>query len=327
MKVITDLNLVRESLPLGTGTSLTVGVFDGLHLGHQALIRRTVEEARRSGLASLIVTFAEHPLSVLAPPYTPRRLIYPDRKQRQIERLFVDLMLNITFTHEFAGQTPVQFVNALLAKCAMRVMVCGYDFTFGSGGTGSTADLARMAEQRGFRVLVFDPVAESGIAVKSTMVRDLLLSGHVQQTAHFLSRPYELRGQVMEGLGRGRTLGIPTANLQVSSRHIIPQVGVYLCFAQVRDTHILYPALVNIGTNPTFGARELTIEAHLLGATLELVGKELILFFARRLRDERKFANADALTEQIRRDREVALELLGSPELEQIRKKAQDLAS
>ena len=310
-----------DSILAGTpGSVLTIGVFDGLHAGHQALIRRTVEESRHRGLQSIVVTFQKHPLSVLAPPYAPRRLIYPDRKRQYVAALGADAMLDLIFSGDLARMQPEQFVcEMLLGRARIQALVCGYDFTFGHRGSGDTELLKRLSVNEGFDVIVLNPVADSGVAVKSTMVRDLLLTGHVADAMHHLTRPYELRGNVVTGFRRGRTLGFPTANLEVDASFVIPQMGVYACYAEIRAEHRLFPAMVNIGTSPTFGSAVTSIEAHFLGFQGELVGKEIALFFISRLRDERKFDGPQQLVEQLHFDRQHTAELLDSPESRQIR--------
>lgn len=289
-------------------TALTIGVFDGLHRGHQVLISEVVRAASESDLASLVISFPDHPLSVLAPPYAPKKLIYPDRKQRVLEALGVQFLADVPFTQRFSTWEPEAFVEqVLIAKCRMGRLICGYDFTFGRGGSGSIETLRTLQTKYNFEVQVVDAVADKDVFVKSTHIRDLLFNGAVEEAANLLTRPYELRGTVIEGAKRGRTIGFPTANLQVTPGYVLPANGVYVCTARVPNgtgAAPLFAAMVNIGHNPTFGAQHLSIEAHLLDFTGELVGQMLELHFVSRVREERKFAGVEQLVEQLKRDEE-----------------------
>lgn len=326
MKVAAEFGQVAGALGTGGETALTIGVFDGLHLGHQALVREVVRAAKQRSLASLVVTFRDHPLSVLAPPYSPKKLIYPERKEQILRTLGVDILAQIEFTESFSQQTPEDFVhNIVVDACRSRVVVCGYDFSFGRSGSGDTTLLQRLGEKLGFEVTIMEAVTEHAANVKSTTIRDTLYAGRVAEAARLLSRPYELRGTVVSGLGRGRQLGFPTANLDVSPAYVLPGRGVYLCAAHVEGEIGVHGAMVNIGYNPTFGADRLCIEAHLFEVDADLRGKTIWLYFLRRLRDERKFGSVEALCSQLQQDREESLRLLGSGRMRpQLRKLAQE---
>lgn len=302
------------------GTALTIGVFDGLHLGHQALIERTRTAARQAGLSSLVITFQEHPLCVLAPPYCPKRLLARERKHALLKTLGVDLVADVPFTEEFARTPPEEFITRILAgACHARHIVCGYDFSFGRAGAGNTTLLREQGGRLGISVEVVEAVSNHSVHVKSTMIRDQLLSGDVAHASRLLTRPYELTGPVVPGFARGRTLGFPTANLDVPPSRIIPARGVYLCAARVLPgAKPLHGAMVNIGFSPTFGPGRLSVEAHLLHFDGELTGRTLQLHFLARLRDEQKFDGPAALAEQLHRDREHSIRLLESAEIRKL---------
>ncbi len=311
MRIVTSIAEASASIPAGMGTALTLGVFDGIHLGHQELVRRVVGHAGKRGLVPLVVTFPDHPLTVLAPPYAPRLLVYPDRKARILEDMGVGILALVPFTAELAHRDPVEFAETTLAgQLRARVVVAGYDFAFGKAGAGNADILVELGGRLGFEVDVVDPVSEQAVFVKSTMVRDLLLAGDVEKAARLLSRPYELRGTVVRGFARGRTLGFPTANLEPTPRHLIPARGVYLCAALAAGERTPHGAMVNIGFNPTFGHGKMSVEAHLLDFDGDLTDRELSLFFLARLRDEQKFDGPQALVAQLNRDRLRARELL-----------------
>lgn len=311
MRHIDSFTGITDGLVPFGGSVVTIGVFDGLHRGHLELISRTVARAHTDGLASLVVSFTEHPLRTLAPPYCPRRLLYPDRRRQLLAGAGVDVLAEVEFSEDFSRQAPDRFVeDTLVGLCRMKAIVCGYDFSFGRAGAGSTALLHEMGARFGFAVEVLPPVSDGETFVKSTMIRDLLYSGDVTRAAAMLTRPYELRGVVTDGFGRGRELGFPTANLKADERHLVPARGVYLCAARVAGDPRIRPAMTNIGMNPTFGGSSMSIESHLIDHHDDLLGRDVSLFFLARLRDERKFSGPEALVAQLHDDLRVSRELI-----------------
>jgi riboflavin kinase/FMN adenylyltransferase len=302
------------------GTALTIGVFDGLHLGHQALIGETLAKAEAGGLSTAVMTFQDHPLRVLAPPFCPKRLLYADRKRALLADMGADILLDLAFSSDFAQTSPDDFIEQVIAgvfRC--RAIICGEDFSFGKDGCGDVALLRKQGQRLGFEVHVVEGVAEHDVLVKSTQIRDMLLSGMVEQAATLLSRPYELRGTVEHGHHRGRTIGFPTANIPPDATHIVPARGVYLCAVRLHEPNApLMGAMVNIGHAPTFGPDKLMVEAHVLDFDGQLVGRELEAHFLRRLRDEQKFSGPEALVAQLQRDREESRRLLASEDVRRL---------
>lgn len=298
---------------------VTVGVFDGLHRGHQELIARVIELAAQHRASAGLLTFVDHPLTVLAPPFAPKKLLYPDRKRQLLQQTGLNFVACTKFSREFAQLTPEEFVSEILVgRAHVCAVVCGEDFCFGANGSGTVETLKSLGLRYGFQVHVIEPVIHKTMFVRSTMIRDLLYTGDVATAAELLTRPHELRGIVVRGYGRGRTLGFPTANLNVNPAYAVPARGVYLCAAYLPQQHHLLPALTNIGFNPTFGSDHLSIETHLVGFEDEIVGSDVYLFFLRRLRDEIKFPSPQALVAQLERDRERGLESYKSPKLAQM---------
>lgn len=293
----------RPKWELDRPSVLTIGVFDGLHRGHQTLIEQVRLVARKKGVLAGVMTFPEHPLTVLAPPFAPKKLLYPDRKLQLLRKAGLDFAIYQNFTREFSRLSPEDFVkNVLVERAHVRTVVCGEDFCFGAQGKGKVADLRALAGRYGFEVEVISPVVHGTMFVRSTLVRDLLYTGDVTLAASLLTRPHELRGLVVRGAGRGRQLGFPTANLEVNPSYAIPARGVYTCLGFLPASETLHLTVVNIGFNPTFGSERLTIEAHLLDFEGDLVGADLYLFFLKRLRDEMRFPSAEALAQQIQAD-------------------------
>lgn len=323
MKLVRDFRELAADAEFASkrGSAVTIGVFDGLHLGHQALISKTVELARANELAAVVVTFRDHPLTLLAPPYAPPRLLDRARKLELLEQAGLDYAVELEFTAQLAATPPDQFVHDNLVGCARaKFIICGYDFSFGKAGAGNIALLEELAPRTGYTLSALGAVDAHNIRVKSTMIRDLVLSGDMERAAELLTRPFELVGTVESGAGRGKGLGFPTANLAIDPTHVLPGRGVYICSAliekpasavmEVRQTGASkrHGAIVNVGTAPTFGGTRTSIEAHLLNFSEDIRGAVVRLFFYRRLRDERKFAGVDELVRQLTADRQTAVE-------------------
>jgi riboflavin kinase/FMN adenylyltransferase len=294
-------------------------VFDGVHLGHQALVAKAVDVAREYGLVPVALTFRNHPLSVLAPPYTPRRLVTPARKAALLQSLGIEIVVMVDFSREFAAMDPETFIQqCLVSKANAAKLVCGYDFSFGCQGAGNLTLLRELGGQFHFDVFDVEAVSRENHPVKSTHIRDLLSAGHVAQAVGLLTRPHEVPGVVGSGMQRGRKIGFPTANLQVLDNYQVPAGGVYLCGARVGINEYVRPAMVNIGTSPTFGENAVTVEAHILDFSGDINNEPLSLFFMERLRDERKFPGIDALVEQLQKDREQTAGLWSSDVIKQM---------
>lgn len=304
MQIISTFDELPDALA-GRPSCVTIGVFDGVHLGHQALISKAVEVAKSSAQVPVALTFTNHPLSVLAPPYTPRRLLTPARKAHLLHSLGIEIIIMTRFTREFASIDAGEFISgSLVEKANIGNVVCGYDFTFGCQGSGNLQSLEHAGAEAGFNVFSVHAVSYDNHPVKSTHIRDLLSGGFVSEAAVLLTRPHEVPGIVRSGMQRGRTIGFPTANLQVAENYQVPAGGVYLCGARIGLEEMISPAMVNLGTSPTFGEGKQTLEAHILDFNSNIHGQPLSLFFLSRLRDEQKFPGVDALVDQLHRDQE-----------------------
>jgi riboflavin kinase/FMN adenylyltransferase len=296
-----------EVRPRPAATAMTLGNFDGVHLGHQRLFARVRECARERGGQSVVFTFRPHPVKVLAPDLAPPLITPYEEKLRQIERCGIDVAVEEPFTPELSRVSPREFVDRFLVDAlATRDVVVGYDFTFGRDRAGNVDMLRSLGRELGFEVHVEPPFAVGGIVASSTKVREFILEGRVRGAAIILGRDFALAGTVVAGQGRGRSIGFPTANLQ-TEHELIPKPGVYVCAAALGENR--HPAVVNIGWAPTFGARGLTVEAHLLDFSGDLYGARLTLEFRHRLRDERRFPSVEDLARQIALDVEEARHL------------------
>lgn len=288
------------SLPSG-GSIVSIGNFDGVHLGHQAVIASAVEEARSSERASVVCTFDPHTRVWLQPDNPPRLLETLDQRIRAMERLGVDIAVVIPFGRRVAEQPRHEFVRHFLqgALHASELHV-SQDFTFGAGGQGNVDYLRRIAAEHQFAVHVVAAVVADGAPISSTRIRDAIAAGFMEEAATLLGRPFALSGEIVSGAGRGRELEAPTANLACGDR-FLPRRGVYVTEVSV-DAEVL-AAVTNVGVRPTFGGGgALTVETHVLDRQVSLYGQCIELAFLKRLRGEIEFDGPQALAAQIRRD-------------------------
>jgi len=293
---------------------VTVGVFDGLHRGHQRLVRRAVERAAQgegTGGAAVVLTFPNHPLSVLAPPYTPRQLVSAERKRELLGKLGVSVVVMPPFTREMASTPAGVFLEeVLLRKCAADAIVAGGDFRFGMDGRGDTRLLAEAGRARGFELEVLPPLHHGDWLISSTRIRELIEEGRVRLAGEMLGRPYDLSGMVVHGFGRGRQLGFPTANLEFDADFVIPASGVYAVLVAFADGRLV-GGMMNIGTSPTFGDAGRRAEVFLFDYEGEsLYGSTLRVYFVERLREERKFVSTEDLQGRLRVDERIARALI-----------------
>lgn len=291
---------------------LTVGNFDGVHLGHQLILNTVVQRARGKSGTAVMLTFDPHPQEVLAPGSTPHMLSSFRQRARWIELLGFDYLVRIPFTRHFSRQTPSEFVERVLhdALKAEEIYV-GSNFTFGHRRAGTSRDLESIGKSLGIHVHLVGPVQMDGGIVSSSTIRKLLLDGQIRQANSLLGRPYEVEGQVIGGQQRGRTMGYPTANLELPGT-LIPPSGVYAVKVHVKDEtpeDAPVPAVGYIGSRPTFGGGESSIEIHLLDYEGELYQHHLRVSFLERIRDEMKFPSPEALCHQIEQDVNQALKI------------------
>ncbi len=293
-----------DEVPAGPGHAIAIGVFDGVHLGHQEVISLAIASAERLGVESMVVTFDPNPLEVLHPALKTTVLTGSGLRAHLLELMGVDVLLEIPFTEEFS-QIPWQdFGETLFAPpVAARSVAVGRNFRFGHGGEGTAKMLREFAAARDVEVTVPNLVTSSdGKPISSTRIRRLISLGEVAEATSLLGRPHILKGVVVEGDGRGTGLGIPTANIEVAPHMAVPHNGVYAAKCWVGDAWL--PAAVNIGLAPTFrSGQEVRMEAFLMGYEGgDLYGERVSLAFLQRLRAEKRFASAEALVEQIKRD-------------------------
>lgn len=304
------MRIVRELTSYAPdATAVALGVFDGVHLAHQAILRTALDEARRQRLEAVACTFEPHPAEVLQPQRAPAPITTLEERLALIGATGIDVAVVMTFTPALAQVEPEAFVeDILLAQLRAREIVVGFNHTFGRAARGDPKLLQDLASRRGFGAHVVPPLLVDGVPVSSSAIRVALREGNLERGNRMLGRPYVIAGAVVSGAGRGRTLGFPTANVQ-PERPVLVAPGVYACRMEVGSD--AYPAVVNIGVRPTFGEATLVIEAHLLDFDGSLYGRHVRVAFLERLREERRFPSVDALLEQIRHDVESARVRLG----------------
>jgi riboflavin kinase/FMN adenylyltransferase len=304
MRIIHDFhraNVERE-------TVLTIGAFDGLHLGHQELVRKLILRARQTDRISAVLTFDPIPRAVLDPEGNTTCLITLEDKIRLFDEWGLDLLVILPFTRELANTSAQEFARKLRELLQMVELWVGWNFALGRGRSGNVSALKRIGKVMDFQVHVVGPVRDGQVLISSTEIRNLIADGRVREAAEMLGRYHQLRGVVVTGDDRGKELGFPTANLDVREQCAIPAVGVYAAYASISGGR--YSAVVNIGFRPTFGAGERTVEAHLLDFGRDLYGQEMRVEFVERLRAERRFPHAAALCAQIEKDITRAREIL-----------------
>lgn len=289
-----------EQTHIDRDSVLTIGVFDGVHRGHQSLIAKVIAEAQANGAIAGVLTFRNHPDSVLNPNFQPQYITSIEDRIRLIEGLGVDFVVPVTFDLEVAGLRARRFVELLRSKLRMRGLVVGPDFAMGYKREGNVDALTSLGEELSFSVSVIDLLSDGGYAVHSTSIRRALVEGSVGDAAKKLGRNFSINGTVVSGEKLGRTLGFPTANLEVGLDMAVPGNGIYATRAFVGEE--CYMAATSIGTRPTFYGKGRTIEAFLLGFDKNLYNRQLRLEFVQRLRDELKFESVDDLLKQMELD-------------------------
>ena len=279
---------------------LTIGVFDGVHLGHKYLISQLTEHARQQNLLSGVVTFRQHPQEVLSHQTKLPFLTDLTQKTYLLKNEGVDAVITLSFTRELAQLSTHQFVSLLKKYLKMQGMVIGPDFALGRSREGNTNTLRTLGQDMDFSVTVIPPVTVNGKVVSSTAIRNALADGDMKKVINLIGRPFSLHGRVITGAGRGIELGFPTANLDIPSEQALPAGGVYAAWTYINDK--AYQSMTNIGKRPTFGDSERTVEVYVLDYHSDLYGHELKIDIIERLRGEIQFDTAEELKKQIAED-------------------------
>ena len=303
-----------STLPrLPSGAVVTVGTFDGVHLGHRAVIDLVVQRARETNRASVVVTFEPHPLAVLRPETAPGRLTLAGERTAALAETELDYLVVVRFDQKLARLDPEGFVRqVLMERCRLAELVVGHDHGFGRGRSGDLDTLRALGARFGFQVDGVDPVLDSaGQPISSSRIRGAVLEGRFDEAAGWLGRPYRVSGRVVRGEGRGRRLGVPTLNLAPPPGKLLPPDGVYA--VRVEWGRGVALGMMNQGFRPTVGDGRRWLEAHLFEFDQDLYDREVRIEWVARLRDIQRFESLDVLKSQLMRDREAAMAVLAQP--------------
>lgn len=301
-------SLEEVTLP---GSWLTVGVFDGVHRGHQQIIHKLAAGAHANGLPAVVLTFDPHPAKVFGRGDI-KLLTLPGERARLLGEYGVDVVITQTFDRALADTSAFDFMQRLKTQLGLEHLILGYDSTLGKDREGNAARLTEIGLELGYAVETVSALGDESGVISSTEIRKLVTVGKVEEAARLMGHPYRLQGLVSHGDQRGRGIGFPTANLEYAREKVMPAGGIYACWAQIGDEK--YMAAVNLGTNPTFtpDKQTLNVEAYLLDFNRDIYGEMMRLEFAARLRDEMKYDSVEALIRQIRLDVEQTRTILGT---------------
>lgn len=281
-------------------TAVTFGVFDGIHIGHQAVINTLLQHAAEHQLMSALVGFYPHPLAFLAPERCPSLLTPLSKRVEILQQLGIDKVIMLSFDAQIAGMSPAEFVKkVLLEKCRARHVVVGYACQFGKNRAGNADRLIELSQEYAFDVSIVPPTEIEGAPVHSTRIREALVSGDLRCGSQLLGRPYSLLGNVVHGDGRGKEIGFPTANIETQNQTCPPN-GVYAIRAKLGEKWL--DGVLNIGVRPTFNGTNVQVESHFFDFDEMIYGKSVEVFLVEKIRSERKFPNLEMLVQQIRRD-------------------------
>lgn len=322
MDILRGLSSVPDSFT-ETGTVVTIGVFDGVHRGHQLLISKAVDTARELGVPCVVMTFDPHPVTIFAPERAPRALMPLDERARHIADLGVDELVVIDFREELAGLTPAEYMDdVLVSTLGAKHVLVGENFTFGRDAAGTATDMAQLGERAGVDVTIVKLLGEGEVRICSTAIRDHLSGGDVALATDFMGRPFSVIAPIERGAGRGgRELGYPTANQYASDTSAVPADGVYAGWLTIIDDGeidgdmepgVRYPAAISVGTNPTFGDARRSVESFVLDRDADLYGRMARVEFVEKVRDMLKFNSVDELLEHMSRDVSRTRDILGA---------------
>ena len=283
---------------------VALGSFDGLHYGHLSLVRKTVELAREKNGKSMVFTYKNHPKTIIKPDSVPKIIMDLDTKLEYLEEENVDIVILRSFTKEFMSMEAEDFIKLLCEDYNVKGIVVGFNFRFGHKNLGDVNLLKNLQNKYGYELFIMEPYTYKGNAISSTRIRECILEGDVKEATNMLSKPYLIKGKVVHGKQLGRTIGVPTANLEFNDKMVIPGKGVY--YTNVRYNGKVFKGITSVGNNPTVNGKKLTIETFILNFDKMIYGEELKVYFIERIRGEIKFDSLDELVAQIKKDEDFA---------------------
>ncbi|TGK22363.1 bifunctional riboflavin kinase/FAD synthetase [Leptospira fluminis] len=307
MKILRNLERLGETI--GTPTVLTLGNFDGIHLGHQALLERIKEISLETGLPSVAITYYPNPALVLGKDKDLGSLTTQSDKEALIESFGIDWLVIVPFTMELASMEAEDFLhNILIEELNAKKILIGFNHCFGKGRRGNYELLQQYSSKYGYELEKLEPVYLGNTKLSSSYIRSLIREGEVSKAEECLGREFSVTGEVVEGHKRGRTIGFPTANVKPSRELILPGIGVYAGKTEIGGKY--YDSMINIGNNPTFGDEQLSLESHVFDFSGDLYGKTVRVLFSERIRSEIKFSGVEALVAQLKQDERISREIL-----------------
>ena len=297
---MTERNIKR--LSSSNGHWITIGSFDGVHLGHQKLINQLVDGARKAATHPLVVTFFPNPVVFLKHIESPFYLTSTEEKEDMLLSAGIHSILTLHFDEEVSRQTPLEFISMLHAQLHFSHLLFGFDFRLGAGREGDIQLLEALGEEMGFSAQAIKPIKYQGLIISSSRIRNSIRNGYIQSANAMLGHIFSIKGKVVHGDGRGKHIGLPTANLKVWDKQLLPTNGVYAAYTMIGD--LRHPSVVSIGYRPTFYQSQTirTIEDHILDFSGQIYGEQIKIQFIEKLRPEKKYDSVDKLMEQIRED-------------------------
>lgn len=293
-------NSLEEISGIGE-TVVALGNFDGVHKGHQEIIRRCMNAAKSSGLKSAVFTFSNHPRNLMAGALVTKNILYPEEKAQIIASYGIDYMFNIPFDEYMLTMAPEDFINGiLLEKFHMREVYCGFNYRFGYKAAGTPGLLLEIGLKKEYGIHIMRPYIIDGQVVSSSLIRNLIEMGSVNECEKFMGRNYSVGGEVVVGNKLGRTIGFPTSNIDVDETMITPPNGVYVTNCLYNGA--IYPSITNVGIKPTIGDYKKNVETHIFNFEHELYGKHIRVEFLEKMREEKRFENVEMLSRQIKQD-------------------------
>lgn len=297
------MQIIRDGVANENKKVVALGNFDGLHRAHTAIIKNCCRYASQNGIESCVLLFADHTLNVITKQEI--KLLTTEKEKLDVLcKLGVDCVYIREFDTEFMHMSPRDFIEMIMDKLNPQAVCVGYDYRFGYKASGDVEKLKEFGKEYGFDVIVTDEMKTSGVTIKSTKIRELVYDGDVEQAGAFLGRPFFITGEVVSGLQNGRKLGTPTANVSYTDNKLLPKTGVYMGYTIVDGVE--YDSVINVGNNPTFDAKKITVESHMLDFGDDIYGKTVKVEFIKRIRGDKKFNSIDELKEQIKNDIETA---------------------
>ena len=299
MKVIVDIQKSEERLK---NSYVALGTFDGVHRGHRVLINSAIEKAKKNGGISVVYTFLNHPLEIIATERVPKMINTIDEKLRLLEEMGVDYVVLQTFDEKYAETSKEEFIDKILIEyLGAKEIFVGFNYTFAERGSGNVEYLRKVAPEKGIKLNEIKAIEYKGQILSSTLIRKFILEGKIEEANIFLGRPFFISGEVEHGKKLGRVLGFPTANLKVVNK-VYPPFGIFGGTVLIEGEKEKYNAVVNIGKNPTLKPGELSVEVHILDFNRDIYGKKIDVSIEKHLRDEKKFGSMEELRQGIRND-------------------------